>query len=72
MSNPVSHYCNRPPVFKPDDCIGAFKARRVACRRLLMVYPVSQPDWIVSDWTKVTCKQCLQWWAKRVKYDHAN
>lgn len=60
MTGPVSHYHENPPVFKPDACVAVFKLRRVACHRLLFVYPVSQPDWIVSDWTKVTCKQCLQ------------
>lgn len=64
MSNLVSHYHENPPVFKPDDCVAAFKLRRVACQRLLFVYPVSQPDWIVSDWDKVTCKQCLKWFSK--------
>ena len=66
MTESVSHYHADPPVFKPKTCISDFRYRRVACGRALLIYPishpdwVSKPDWIVSDWEKVTCKQCLQ------------
>ena len=60
MKNPVSHYHENPPMFKPDACMTAFKNRRVACGRLLYIYPVSQPDWVVSVPARVTCKQCLK------------
>ena len=62
--NPVSHFCSNPPTFQPDAWLSVFKARRVACGRLLYIYPVSQPGWVTSDWSGVTCKKCLKWLEK--------
>jgi len=61
---PISHYHECPPVFPRSAYIASFEERRVPCGRLLVVYPFSPPDWIVSVPARVTCKQCLKWLEK--------